>query len=399
MPKRGGHLSTIIVIVAGVAVLGAAIASAIIVPGGKESPPFGKIAATPAPVAAAYFVAPHGKGNCVTSPCGSLDSAVAKAKANHTPDAIIELAAGDYPGQTIHEAQHSADAGVSVVVRAARGARVTFPSLIIEASHLTIHHVTVTGPLRLATPAVGSGVDDIRTDGGSVFLGASNSFVENSTITPSVDADGIQIKAYEGHNPQGIRIEHNVVGPTHRGPARTHVDCIQILGGSDIVIRYNTLFHCADQGIIAGSGATGTISGTLDIERNAVQLCPQHTSDCDGFDAINLRAPKVIFVHNTVVDGGAVFKVADLTVAANYFDNLKTCGGTIEGNLLGATQCHALPSSNHRGKLQFVAPDAQPPDLTPLKPVLLPGAKDWIGGAYAPAQGEASDGASVGAAA
>jgi hypothetical protein len=396
-----GNGKRLFVLIAAVIVLGSSISAAILTSRHAQPPPSGKILITPPPAPAGYFVEPHGRGNCVTSPCGSINAAVAQARARHTANAVVELATGEYPGQTISVPTNTASAETRVTVRSARGANVTMPSLAIEAPNVVVHRVTVTGPVRLTSTATGSGLEDITTDGGSVFIGASNSFIEGSRITPAVDADGIQIKAYDGKNPSGVRIEHTVVGPTHRGPKRTHVDCIQILAGSDIVIRYDTLFHCADQGIIVGSGASGTVSGTIDVQRTQIQLCPSRTSDCDGYNAIHIKAPKVVFVHNTVIDGGAVFDVPDLTLAANYFESLSTCSGTIEGNLIADTKCDALAASNRRGQLKFVAPDSSPPNLTPVKPVVLPDSKQWLGDTFAPAAQTrgalATGGAAVGA--
>jgi len=237
--------------------------------------------------------------------------------------------------------------------------------------------------VRLGTRATSSGLDGVTTHGGSVYMAASHSFVTNSVITPGTDSDGIQVKAYNGRNPDSVRIEHTTIGPTERGPKRAHVDCIQVLGVHDLAIRFNRLFHCASQGIIVGSGASGTVSGTLDVERNEIQLCPQRTYDCDGYDAVNMNAPRVVFVHNTVIDGGANFSVPDLTLAANYIENLKTCGGVVESNLIASTNCASLPTSNRRGSLSFVDATASPPNLTPRSPVVAPGAEQWVGGQFA----------------
>jgi hypothetical protein len=215
-----------------------------------------------------------------------------------------------------------------------------------------------------------------------VLIGASHSFLRNSTVHPPVDSDGVQIKAYDGQNPDGVTVEHSVIGPTARGPKRVHVDCIQVLGGSNIVIRYDRLFRCADEGIIVGSGATGVVSGPIRVERTEIQLCPERTPACDGHDAIDITAPSVVFVHNTVIDGGTVFDAPDLIVAGNYFDNLKTCGGSLESNLVYKTNCSSLPSSNARGQLDFVNADAMPPDLTPRNAMVLPDSEKWVGGPY-----------------
>jgi hypothetical protein len=364
----------VFVLVAGLAVLGAAIASAVLaVPKSHPRPSVGKVLVTPTPHAA-YHVAPGAKGNCASSACGSLDTAVAKAKADRANGAVVAVAAGHYPKQTINKAKNQETA---VVVQAERGGTVRLDGLTIDAAHVTVRGITVSGAIRVGTDATGSGLDNITTDKGSVFLAASGSFLTNSRVQPAVDADGVQIKAYGGKNPDGVTIDHTLIGPTHRGPRKVHVDCVQILGGSNIVIRHSQLFHCADQGIIAGSGATGKITGPIEVSYTQIQLCPQRTSDCDGYNAIEMRAPSVMFTHNTVIDGGAVFRVDNLTVTSSYFDQLKTCSGTIEDNLVDRTNCETLPASNRRGQLQFVDAGASPPNLTPRKPVTLSGA--WVG--------------------
>ena len=382
-PRQGGpppphrHRGRRIVLVAGLALVAAAVATAPIAVTKHHAPRPGKLLVTPS-VHAGYHVAPNGKGDCVRSACGSLDVAVAKAKAaaavTTAKGAVVSVAAGQYPQQTINEGKNSA---IAVVVEAEGGAQVRLAGLTVNAAHVTVRGVTVNGPTRIGSTATGSGLDNVTTDQGSVFLGASGSFLTNSRVQPAVDADGVQIKAYEGKNPQGVTIDHTVIGPTHRGPRKVHVDCVQILGGSDIVIRHSRLFHCADQGIIAGSGATGTISGTIQVSYTQIQLCPTRTSDCDGYDAIEMRAPSVVFTHNTVIDGAAVFRVDSSTVTSNYFDNLGICNGTFENNLYAKTSCRTLPASNHRGEMAFVNRTSEPPDLTPREAVMMAGA--WIG--------------------
>ncbi len=352
---------------------------------GNSKPKPAKSQPPPPTSTAQYQVGTDGHGDCVSSPCKSINAAVAKAKAQRVNGALIQLAAGDYGKQQIDEVKDPAARATTVTVEPADGADVTLQSVLLNASNVTLRGLTVSGPVKLNTTAAGSGVDQLTTHNGSMFVASSHSFVTGSWITPAPDADGIQIKAYSGKNPVGVRIEHNTIGPTHRGPKKAHVDCIQILGGSEIVIRYNKLFHCADEGIIAGSGASGTISGTITVERNDVQLCPTRTEDCDGHDAISVRAPRVVFVHNTVIDGGTVFNVEDLTVAANYIENLKTCDGAIESNLIAGTQCTGLPASNVRGRLQFVDVSASPPNLTPLTTPSVPGLSKWVGGQFASA--------------
>jgi hypothetical protein len=359
----------------------AAVVTIIVVPSGGGHP-----ASKPSPVthspSAEYRVSTDGKGDCVVLACHTINAAVARAKADHAAGAVIELAGGNYGPQTVNEPKKAPTLASNIVVQPAVGAAVAIRGLTLNASNVTIKGVTFTGAVKFGTTAQSSGLDDVTTRGASVFLAASRSFVTGSSIAPPVDADGIQVKAYGGKNPVGVRIEHTSIGPTHRGPRKVHVDCIQVLGGSDVVIRYNRLFHCADEGVIVGSGASGTVSGTIDVERNEIQLCPQRTSDCDGHDAVSMRAPRVVFVHNTVIDGGATFDVSDLTVAANYIENLKTCGGKIESNLIAATNCSTLPSSNRRGALTFADPTGSPPDLTPRDPVAVPAGGSWVGGSF-----------------
>jgi hypothetical protein len=360
----------------------AAIAVVIIVVQNGGSHPASKSPPVNHPPSAQYLVSTVGKGDCVVLACHTINAAVARAKADRAAGAVIELAAGNYGPQTVNEPEKAPTLPSNIVVQPAVGAAVTIRGLTLNASNVTIKRVTFTAAVKLGTTAQSSGLDDVTTRGASLFLGASRSFVTGSSIAPPVDADGIQVKAYGGKNPAGVQIEHTTIGPTHRGPRKVHVDCIQVLGGSDVVIRYNRLFHCADEGIIVGSGASGTVSGTVDVERNEIQLCPQRASDCDGHDAVSMRASRVLFVHNTVIDGGATFDVPDLTVAANYIENLKTCGGKIESNVISSTNCSTLPSSNRHGSMTFADPTGSPPDLTPRDPVAFPAGGSWVGGPF-----------------
>ncbi|MDQ1486407.1 MAG: hypothetical protein QOJ62_2100 [Actinomycetota bacterium] len=325
----------------------------------------------------AYEIAPGAHGDCVYLPCGSLQTAIARVALDQADGATVRIAAGQYGAQKMQHTVGTDAFKHNVVFEPAAGAQVTFDSISVNTAHVTLKGLVVTGGFKILTAAVYSGFEQLTTQHGSAMLAASHSFLRNSTIVPPVDADGIQIKAYSGHDPEGITIENNVVGPTHRGPKRAHVDCLQILGGSDITVRYNRLFHCADQGIIVGSGATGTVGGKLDIERNEVQLCPQRTDDCDGFNAISIHAPSVVFVHNTVIDGGTVFDVTDLTIAGNYIESLKTCTGRIEANVITSTRC-TLAAGNRIGPQDFVNRQASPPNLTPVAAAVLPGAAQWV---------------------
>lgn len=355
----------------------------LVVRGGGHQPTPAKTQPPPSQPTGRYQVAPNGHGDCVSSPCKTINAAIAKAKAKRVNGALVEVAAGSYGRQQIDEVKDPAARSTTVTVQPVAGASVTLESVLLNAEAVTLRGFTIEGPVKLGTTAVGSGLDGLTTHNGSVFLGSTRSFVTNSSITPPTDSDGIQLKAYSGKNPTDVSIEHNIIGPTHRGPKRAHVDCIQILGGSNIFIRSNKLFHCADEGIIVGSGASGTVSGTITIERNEVQLCPTRTYDCDGFNTIIIKAPRVVFVHNTIIDGGTVFDVPDLTVAANYIENLKSCSGVIESNLLRATQCTGLPASNTRGQLQFADVGASPPNLTPRNAPSVPGLSNWRGGQFA----------------
>jgi len=367
--------------VPGLLVMVSSVVALVVGTGSKSKPP-----SVPSPASLSsvrYFVAPDGHGDCVSAACNTINAAVAKAKSQRASGAIIELAAGRYGAQRVDEVKDSEARSTVLTVQPAKGAEVTVQSVLLNAANVTLRSLSIDGSVKLSTLAVNSGLDHVITHRGTVFLGSSHSFVMASAITPPTDSAGIQIKAYAGRNPTDIKIEGNTIGPTHRGPKRVHVDCIQILGGSDIVIRYNKLFHCADEGIIAGSGASGTVSGTITVERNDIQLCPTRTADCDGFNAIIMKAPHVMFVHNTVIDGGTVFEVTDLTVAANYIENLKSCSGVVESNLIGSTQCADLPASNERGRLNFVNVDATPPNLTPRTVPSVPGLSKWVGGQFA----------------
>lgn len=307
------------------------------------------------------LVAPGASGDCsVKAPCGSIGAAFARASSGQ----VIEMAAGRYGQQDVEARPESALFSEAVIVRPAPGATVEVSGMEVFAQHLKVTGLYASGSLFIRPGAHHSGFEDMVTDGGTILVtAADNVVVRGNRVVPETDSDGIQIKGLHGVNPHNLLVEGNVVGPARRGPGRGHVDCIQLLGGEDVIIRGNVTFQCGTQSLIAGAGAGGTLPGPMLVENNVFHLCTVRTLDCDGYNAVNVNLPNLTFRHNTVVAGGAVFNdVRGLDVQANYFESLKTCAGEVQANLYAASAC-SPDASNLKGEATFIETHAEPPDL------------------------------------
>lgn len=283
----------------------------------------------------------------------------------------VLVEAGSYPGQEIVGPPDAEPAGGAdpkqpvVLIRPVDAeAEVTVKGMTVGQPGVMVSSMRSEGSIMLREHATSSGFDQIIVDGGGAFInGTTRGFLRNSEVVPLPDKDALQIKAYNGAQPTRLVIEGNTFGPTSRGPERGHVDCIQILGGSELIIRDNTLFHCASQGLLVGSGAGGTVGSDNRFEDNLIQLCPERTETCDGHHAVAIYdGQDAVFVNNTVLDGGTVFESPDATVTGNIFSLLKICdNGTFEYNLAITSRCE-LGETNVVDTPEWVNGEQSPPD-------------------------------------
>lgn len=287
-------------------------------------------------------VSPDGTGDCsAPSPCGSITQALDRAE----PGATVLLQDGVYGAQVIEAPVRASDWDQNVDVRPQTPGGAVVEGIEIKAPHVTVRGLTSTGDVYIRPAADNSGFVDMVVQGGTAYVtGADNAFLVRNRVMPADNQDGVQIKGLKGDNPMGLRIVENVIGPTRRTDGKSHLDCIQILGGSQILLQRNTLFHCASQGLLIASGAGGTVGQGIIVERNNIHGCPPgRSSMCDGFTAVLSGAPGLVFIHNTATGGSTKIAGRRSVIANNIISRMSRCperGGDFENNLyLEANSC------------------------------------------------------------
>lgn len=293
------------------------------------------LAATPSTAAStlpSLYVSPQGApGPCTAAkPCGSFDQAYRVAR----PSQVVLVAGGRYPSQTIRYLAKRT-AGYTVTFRPRTGARVVIASMLeVSGSDVLVRDMTVDGRVRLRTTAAGSKLHAMVLRG-SVLVDAPRSAVTGSVITPQPDQDGIDVRYG-----QNVLIADNTIGPGVRGPKKGHVDCIQVMGGSDITIRDNRLFRCATQQILIKPDEAPI--QRVRVTGNRITGCGTRTAACDGYVAVQVRtAGRVIenvVVESNVVDGALYADdIPGLAVRHNRIDQLSRCGAWAYANTVQRT--------------------------------------------------------------
>jgi Right handed beta helix region len=305
-------------------------------------------------------VAPGGGGNCVSSPCGDLVTAVRAARSGD----VIEMASGTYGDQTISGASGASGWAENVTVRPAAGAKVTTGSIRSHVPNVTFLDFTVNGIVYLYPEADGSMVMRLALDYAYV-TGADNTTWAGNSITPPPGQDGIQLKALNGDNADNTSLLMNVIGPGYR-VGTSHTDCIQLLGAHDTVIVGNRIYECANTGIQIGSGAGGTVDGVL-IDRNVIDECHPQRDECPGYHTIivgSAVADSVRIVGNTL--NGSV-GIAGTTggvpiISGNTAVELP-CSPKTDWNVVQANPCG--PNDQLASEATPVTPPPVPPTTPP----------------------------------
>ena len=353
-----------------VAGLAAALATASLV---AVAPPAG--ASAPAPL----HVAVGGTGGSCTAaaPCGTFQAAYALAQ----PGQAVVVRGGTYPAQTLKPASRHV-AGAPVVFSPAPGAAVTVSTLVeVLAPDVVLRDLTVVGRVRLREAAAGSRLEQSTVTGGSVLVDAPRSAVIASVVQPGVGQDGINVR----YGSQ-VLLQGNRIGPGTRGSTGAHVDCIQVMGGSDIRILDNELVRCPTQQLHVKPDLQ-PISRVL-VEGNRITGCGQRTTACDGYVSIDVRTAghpvRDVVVRGNVIAGTAYMEdVPGLRVQHNRISWFSRCGSWATDNTVLAvgSACRqpvgtsptapadgwAPPAARTAGAGTSRVPSAS---LTPTRPVL-----------------------------
>jgi len=287
--------------------------------------------------------APAQAGTTTLRPGQSISAAVSAA----TSGSVIELASGNYAGETIKPS--SSAWSQNVVVRPASGASVTTGSLDVYAPGVTISGLNVTGMVYLRPSAHRSRVEDSRLRIGYTTGADNTAWVRNTFLQPPGE-DGLQIKGLLGDNAVGVLIEGNRFPQTPR-VGTSHTDNIQLLGAHDVIIRGNRVMGAASAAIQIGNGAGGTI-GKVTIVNNFLG----EYSAGGSYHAVIVGsgvAPNVTMLHNTIAGSVAVAGTGDprgMKVYGNIADQLPT-NVTRDWNLDASAK---IGSRDVQGRANFV---------------------------------------------
>ena len=220
---------------------------------------------------------------------------------------VVSVAAGSYPNQVIGRSAAADSWSSNVVFEPAKGAEVTIDTIDSHSANLTFRGFTVPGMVYLRPTAHQNRVEH-NSIGQAYVTGADGTAWIGNHITPRrAGPDAMQIKGYNGDNPVGVTVEGNVLGPAYR-EGDSHTDCIQILGGTDVVIRNNKMLPCSDKALQIWSGAGGTVGSVL-VENNFMMECRPRRDGCDGWHVITVHAAEannLTLIHNTMYGSVAI---------------------------------------------------------------------------------------------
>lgn len=242
---------------------------------------------------ATVFVATGGsdEGACTEGePCATLDRAF-RASA---PGAVIELAAGSYPAQTIYE--RSGNGGVPVLVRPAAGATVTIDVLDSDGSNLIFRD------LQLGRVIVAGDSHDLTflnvsiVPGGVDAQASTRLSILGSELGPgAVNEYGVQIA--EVHE---LNFSMNRIRSYGRAVGDCCGPCFLAHGGEGLALLSNRFEECGDYGIQLSHWTVPEAPRNVLIENNFIHVRP------DGVEAsvvIDNAACDNVLVRNNSTTG------------------------------------------------------------------------------------------------
>jgi len=224
------------------------------------------------------------------------------------PGAVVEVASGSYPAQTL-TTDSSKSSASDVVFRPAGGGSVTLGDLTVLADHLEIRDMTVNNSVSTKTTA-----DDVtlrNIDMLGFFLeGSSNVSLIGGRVHCGVCTYHPQISAESGVNvaPTNILIDNVLFEDWQAASSSQHTECLQIGGGVGITIRNSTFRQCATAtpsqataSIHISWYAFGPITRDVTLENNFIYASGNSfTIQANDFDNLDLKynsiaGPIVIF--------------------------------------------------------------------------------------------------------
>ncbi|MEZ5245295.1 MAG: hypothetical protein R2707_09380 [Acidimicrobiales bacterium] len=308
------------------------------------------------------------------APCGD-EPDCRPPRPDDLPASTVELAAG-------HTDELVLDQPDAILVG---GEGTTLGLVEIEAPGVTIVGVEIDTIVILPG---GNGAHLEANRIGQLFVnGADDVVVRGNLIRPfDIGPDAIQIKTFDGDQPENLLVEANVIGPQD-SDGEIHTDCVQILGGDELRFVRNIVMPCGDKAFQIRSGAGGDI-GTVILEGNFILECVEQRAGCEGFHAITWASTEttaLVLRHNTIrgsvgiSSGGSTIDPGDNFIAvgniasslpctAGTSDNLTVTVEACEGRGVQAEFPEFLDDRPGVGDLRLVDPESVPVAAAPFGP-------------------------------
>ncbi|MCU1379348.1 MAG: hypothetical protein JWN29_2331 [Acidimicrobiales bacterium] len=307
----------------GAAVAATAVVAAVALPG-QDPPP-------PARTSAVAYVEPKGTGDCSKSaPCSLAD-----ALAHRRPGTVLALGSGQY-GRLVLD--------VRVTLRPRAGAHPQLTAVNLRAPGARLEGLRIDGNIMVSPEAKGATVAGSLVHG-SIALEADGARLVGNDIGGTTDKDPVQITA----SPTGVVVEGNRLHDGARGPARGHVDCLQVTSGTNITIRDNDLRQCSNSAVIVKPDL-GVIRNVT-IEDNRLASCQPLSGSCEGAIALYVRTAAHdiadVLIRGNHIDGSSSFdQIAGLVVERNVLQSFTrgpACPGGVRDNVVRQRPGGACP--------------------------------------------------------
>jgi parallel beta-helix repeat protein len=221
--------------------------------------------------------------DCPNADTASIQAGVAMAQAGD----LVLVCPGTYAESVTIDAAHSdisvkAKGRLGSVVLAGSGAAQPYGFGLVGAQGVLVEDFVVQNYH-----------DDI------VLTGASDNLIRGNETTLAAEHDGIELVAGSDHNVVEDNVAHDNLHVTSCGISAGG-------GSSDNVIRHNTVFHNANNGILLGGGLLGAAGPGNVIEHNDVFDNGEPVAGANrGVGIFNAITPGSVIAHNDVTSNNA----------------------------------------------------------------------------------------------
>ena len=304
------------------------------------------------------------------APSVRVDSAAAlvSAYASAPGGSTILLAPGVYAPRQLKRTGAAPTA--PIVLRPEPGASVEVQDLDVAGPALHVEDLHLTGIIRFRAAAVGSRLEGSTVDPGNVIVEGDDVAIVDNRLRGPADRDALDIGATDGTGPVGVVVRGNTIGPGTLTPGSTaHVDCLQVMSATELVVADNLLYDCPAQTLLIKSDL-GPIE-QVRVVRNALRGCTPRTETCPAYMTLQVvpgdhPMRDIVLIGNSIAGAfRAVAGIEGLVLQANAIDRVEDgCQYIGRGNVIGSARCE-VPEGNRLAAPQWVDATAEPPDLHP----------------------------------